>query len=256
MAEEVWLGGVHAVAALLKTEPERIRELRVLPGAGNERRRRLAERARRLGVAVASATRAELDRLAGPGHQGVAVRCRAGAVRDEHFLLRLLEELDHSPFLLVLDGVTDPHNLGACLRAADGAGADAVVAPRDRACGLTPTVRKVACGAAESVPFVAVTNLARTLAALREQGVWVVGLDAAAPRSLFEVDLAGPVALVLGAEGEGLRRLTREGCDHLVRLPMAGAVESLNVGVAAGICLYEGVRQRLARGEGRCPAPA
>ena len=148
------------------------------------------------------------------------------------------------PLLLILDGVQDPHNLGACLRTADAAGVSAVIAPRDRAVGLTPTVRKVACGAAEAIPFIQVTNIARTLRELKDRGIWLVGADGAAEMDIFSAGLRGPLGLVMGAEGEGLRRLTREHCDFLVRIPMAGTLESLNVSVATGICLFEAVRQR------------
>ena len=156
----------------------------------------------------------------------------------------ILAGLEVPPFLLILDGVQDPHNLGACLRTADAAGVHAVIVPRDKACGLTSTVRKVACGAAETVPFVQVTNLTRTLKALQQAGIWIIGTDLDTTQSLYDSDLTGPLALVLGAEGKGLRRLTREACDSLVKLPMQGTVQSLNVSVSAGICLYEALRQR------------
>jgi 23S rRNA (guanosine2251-2'-O)-methyltransferase len=167
--------------------------------------------------------------------------------RTEHDLHRLLDAAEQPPLLLVLDGVTDPHNLGACLRSADGAGATAVIAPKDKAVGLTPVVVKVASGAAESLPFIQVTNLARTLEALKLRGVWLIGLADSVPTTLFDTELSGPIALVLGSEGSGLRRLTQERCDLLASLPMRGCVESLNVSVAAGICLYEVVRRRLAK---------
>ncbi|MEW5994585.1 MAG: 23S rRNA (guanosine(2251)-2'-O)-methyltransferase RlmB [Candidatus Zixiibacteriota bacterium] len=164
--------------------------------------------------------------------------------RSESDLLQLLDELKQPPFLLILDCVQDPHNLGACLRTADAAGVQAVIVPKDRSVGLTDVVRTVACGAAERIPFIAVTNLARTLNQLKERGVWLVGTADGAPQSLYEVDLKGPLALVMGAEGKGLRRLTRECCDFLVHIPMLGTVECLNVSVAAGVCLFEAVRQR------------
>ena len=164
--------------------------------------------------------------------------------KDEAFLFDLIDGLDHAPFLLVLDHVQDPHNLGACLRTADGAGVDAVIVAKDRSAGLTDTVRTVACGAAESLPLVQVTNLARVLEQLKEQRIWVVGTADQAEKTIYEIDLSGPIALVMGSEGKGLRRLTAEKCDFLVRLPMLGRVESLNVSVATGICLYEVVRRR------------
>jgi 23S rRNA (guanosine2251-2'-O)-methyltransferase len=166
------------------------------------------------------------------------------AAKNEDDLFALLDGLQESPFLLILDCIQDPHNLGACLRSADAAGVHAVVVPKDRSVSLTDTVRQVACGAAEHVPLVMVTNLARTLEKLKEAGLWLVGTADDAPQSLYDIDLTGPLAIVMGAEGTGLRRLTREACDFLVRIPMAGAVECLNVSVAAGVCLFEAVRQR------------
>jgi 23S rRNA (guanosine2251-2'-O)-methyltransferase len=181
----------------------------------------------------------------GANHQGVVAWVQMASARSEQDLADILAAAEEPPLLLVLDGVTDPHNLGACLRSADGAGATAVIAPKDKAAGLTPVAVKVASGAAETMPFVQVTNLARTLDTLKEEGIWLVGLSDDAPRSLYETDLSGPVALVLGNEGSGLRRLTRERCDYLAALPMRGRVESLNVSVASGICLYEVARRRL-----------
>lgn len=174
-------------------------------------------------------------------HTDLAARV---GVQTENDLFTMLEELQTAPLVLVLDGVTDPHNLGACLRAADGAGADAVVVPKDRAVSLTPTVRTVACGAAEHIPLVQVTNLARTLRELKQAGLWIVGTVVDGDRTIYDCELSGPTAIVLGAEGPGIRRLTREQCDFLARIPMNGGVESLNVSVAAGVCLYEAVRQR------------
>lgn len=201
--------------------------------------------AEKAGVRPQPAARETLDRLSGGvAHQGIVLRVEPASPLDESDLEGLLSTLDGPPLLLVLDGVQDPHNLGACLRSADGAGVHAVIVPRDRACGLTPAARKVASGAAESVPLVQVTNLARTLRGLQQQGIWLVGLAGEAEQELYAVGLDGPLALVLGAEGHGLRRLTRELCDYLVRLPMLGAVDSLNVSVATGVCLYEALRQR------------
>ena len=202
------------------------------------------------GVTIADADDAHLEQLAGgERHQGVAAELVPRAADPETLLEEALESVTGAaPLLLVLDGVTDPHNLGACLRSADAAGVAAVIVPRDRAAGLTPVVRKVAAGAAETVPLVQVVNLARTLRDLRDRGVWLVGTADDAPRTLYDVDLRGPTTLVLGSEGEGMRRLTREACDELVSIPMAGAVESLNVSVATGVALYEAVRQRRGRG--------
>ena len=242
--QQEWVYGLHAVLALLKTEPDRVVELRLQRGRNDQRLGKIRSLAQTLQIPLAPASRDELETLAPGNHQGVVALCSQGEVRDEHFLFNLLENLARPPLLLILDGVTDPHNLGACLRTADGAGVDAVIAPKDRSVGITATVRKVACGAAETVPFVVVTNLARTLRALQESGLWVVGADGDAPGQLYSADLKGPLALVMGAEGDGMRRLTRDHCDLLVKLPMAGSVSSLNVSVATGVCLYEAVRQR------------
>jgi len=242
--------GLHAVEALLKHSHDSILELLVLQGRHDQRIEVLLERARRLGLRSKEVTRAELDELSGGAvHQGVLALCRELKLeRSEGFLNELLGGLTHPPFLLVLDGVTDPHNLGACLRSAEAAGVDAVIVPKDKSALITPVVRKVACGAAESLPFIAVTNLARCLKHLQdEHRIWVQGAAGEASQSLYQSDLKGPLALVLGSEGKGLRRLTREHCDNLFAIPMAGEVSSLNVSVATGICLFEAVRQRAAR---------
>ncbi len=239
--------GLNSLFGALKN-PGALSEIWLDEKRRDKRLGRLAEQAKKAGLTVQWVAREELDRLSDNArHQGAVARlaAEAAAVRNESFLEQLLTELDSPPLLLVLDGVQDPHNLGACLRTADAVGAHAVIAPRDRACGLTPTVRKVASGAAESVPFIQVTNLSRTLKMLRHAGVWVVGTamdESAGP--LYQARLDGPLALVLGAEGSGIRRLSRENCDQLVTIPMLGTVESLNVSVAAGVCLYEARRQR------------
>lgn len=240
------LYGLHAVQTVLTQSPERIVTLWLDTARQDQRLQQLAEMAKKAKVAVTWSERKALDRLAEEGrHQGAVAEIRGGEPRSEAFLEELLTSLQVPPFLLVLDGVTDPHNLGACLRTADAAGVHAVIAPRDRACSLNATVRKVASGAAETVPFVQVTNLARTLRTLRDNGVWVVGTALeGASGSLYQGRLTGPLALALGAEGQGLRRLTRENCDELVYIPMHGLVESLNVSVATGIALFEAVRQR------------
>jgi 23S rRNA (guanosine2251-2'-O)-methyltransferase len=240
--------GINAVRAALSQDETRtgVRELWLERSRRDRRLSELVELARAAGVAVRQHDRTALDHAsAGGNHQGALAWTEAPAARAEADLIQLLDAGPPDPLLLVLDGVTDPHNLGACLRCADGAGARAVIAPRDRACGLTATAVKVASGAAASVPFVQVTNLARTLAQLQDRGLWLVGLAGEAPASLFDLKLTGPLALVLGGEGKGLRRLTRERCDQLAALPMRGQVESLNVSVSAGIGLYEALRQRL-----------
>jgi len=239
--------GIHSVRVMLTRSPQRIRRLLLASAREDARLAEIRALAQRAGVQVAPADVATLDKLADGGrHQGVVAELQAQAGDPETQLEQALEGAGASPLLLVLDGVQDPHNLGACLRSADAAGVAAVIAPRDRAAGLTPVARKVAAGAAESVPFVSVVNLARTLRDLKERGVWLVGTADDAGQTLYDVDLTGPTAIVLGSEGEGMRRLTRETCDQLVSIPMAGAVESLNVSVATGVVLYEAVRQRRA----------
>jgi 23S rRNA (guanosine2251-2'-O)-methyltransferase len=239
--------GIHAVRVLLTRHAPRVRQLWLAEvREANPRLAELRALADAAGVRIVAAAADELEQLAQGGrHQGAVAALLPRAGDPETQLEEALEARgDAPPLLLVLDGVTDPHNLGACLRSADAAGVDAVIVPRDRAAGLTPVARKVAAGAAETVPLVAVVNLARTLRELRERGVWLVGTTDDAPRTLFDVDLRGPTALVMGGEGEGMRRLTRECCDELASLPMAGAVESLNVSVATGVALFEAVRQR------------
>ncbi len=237
--------GLHTVENLLSGDCAGVVEIWVQAKRRDARLERILKAAHRGRIPVHTEERQFLDQMvAGARHQGVVAEYRGVPPLAEPDLEPLLESLDGPPLLLVLDGVQDPHNLGACLRSADAAGVHAVIAPRDRAVGLTATVHKVASGAAQSVPFVQVANLARALARLRDRGVWVVGTADAADHSLYGADLRGPLALVLGGEGKGLRRLTREQCDLLVCIPMHGAVESLNVSVAAGVCLFEAVRQR------------
>jgi 23S rRNA (guanosine2251-2'-O)-methyltransferase len=237
------LFGFHAVTVRLKTAPESVIEIHVDATRRDARMRQFVERAKEAGARVVDSDDARLQKLVGTQrHQGVVAHVKPLAQR--HSLDDVLDAATGTPLVLVLDGVTDPHNLGACLRVADGAGAHAVVAPKDHAVGINATVAKVASGAAETVPYLMVTNLARTLGELKERDIRIVGTSDDAPSTLYEADLSGPVALVLGAEGAGLRQLTRKTCDELVRIPMQGAVESLNVSVASGICLYEALRQR------------
>lgn len=239
------LYGFHAVGVRLKTSPSSILELYVDPTRRDARMRQFVERAQEANLRTIEADSVRLARLCGShGHQGVVAR--VNALEQARSLDDLLDQLPagEPPLLLVLDGVTDPHNLGACLRVADGAGAHALIAPKDHAVGINATVAKVASGAAETVPYFMVTNLARTLNELKERSIWIVGTSDDAPQTLYQADLKGPTALVLGAEGKGMRQLTRKTCDALVSLPMKGAVESLNVSVASGICLYEAMRQR------------
>ncbi|MCP4865033.1 MAG: 23S rRNA (guanosine(2251)-2'-O)-methyltransferase RlmB [Alteromonas sp.] len=244
MAQQEWLYGLHAMQAVIENEPERLIEIWVLKGRDDERLINIVNQARRFGVSVQFCNRKVLDdKVKGEQHQGIVARAKPAKTLDESDLDRLLESTP-VPLLLVLDGVTDPHNIGACLRTADAAGAHALIVPKDKSGGLTGTARKVACGAAEVVPFIQVTNLSRTLKQLQDKGVWVIGTAGEAEQLIYDCKLSGPMALVMGAEGKGMRRLTRETCDELVKLPMAGSVSSLNVSVATGVCLYEIVRQR------------
>jgi 23S rRNA (guanosine2251-2'-O)-methyltransferase len=237
------LFGFHAVTVRLKTAPASVLEIHLDAKRRDARMRQFAERAREAGAKLIDSSDAQLTQLAGTArHQGVVARVTALVAR--HSLDDVLDDVKGAPLVLVLDGVTDPHNLGACLRVADGAGAHAVIAPKDHAVGLNATVAKVASGAAETVPYLMVTNLARSLNEMKERDIRIVGTSDDAERTIYDLDLSGPVALVLGAEGTGLRQLTRKTCDELVRIPMQGAVESLNVSVAAGVCLYEALRQR------------
>ena len=238
--------GVHAVRIMLERHPERVHSVRIAQQRDDPRVRAIDELARRHHRPVQRVEVRALQQLLGDvAHQGVAADITPLPPWSEDELLAALQNVS-APLLLALDGVQDPHNLGACLRSADACGALGVIVPRDRAAQVTPTVRKVAVGAAETTPVVAVTNLVRTLRLLKQAGLWVIGADAAGDRSAHQADLLGPVVLVLGAEGTGLRHLTRQTCDFLVRLPQLGAVESLNVSVAAGMLLYEAVRQRQA----------
>ena len=237
------LFGFHAVGVRLKTAPRSIIEIYFEPTRRDARMRQFIERATEAGVRLIEADGMRLAKLAGShGHQGVAARVEPLA--QTHSLDDLLDTIEGPPLLLVLDGVTDPHNLGACLRVADGAGAHAVIAPKDHAVGINATVAKVASGASETVPYFMVTNLARTLNELKERSIWCIGTSDGTTKTIYQADLKTPVALVMGAEGEGMRQLTRKTCDELVGIPMRGAVESLNVSVASGVCLYEALRQR------------
>jgi 23S rRNA (guanosine2251-2'-O)-methyltransferase len=235
--------GIHAVEAFLQRAPQDVLELFVMKDRDDKRMQPIIQLARQNGVSVQFCNRKTLDDMVGGQHQGVVAKARLQSTGNEADLAAIVAAND-KPFILILDGVTDPHNLGAILRSADAAGVHAVVAPKDRSVKLTSVVRKVACGAAESVPFITITNLARTMRELQDAGVWIVGTAGETETLVYDADLKGPLALVLGAEGEGLRRLTRETCDALVKIPMFGTVSSLNVSVAAGICLFEAVRQR------------
>ncbi len=240
--------GFHAVGVRIKTAPKSVLEVLFDSSRRDARMKQFIARAQDAGVRLVEADSLRIGKLAGShGHQGIAARVEA--MPQLHSIDELLEGLEAAgtvPLLLVLDSVTDPHNLGACLRVADGAGAHAVIAPKDHAAGINATVSKVASGAADTMPYFMVTNLSRTLNELKERSIWCVGTSDDAPRTLYQTDLKRPLALVLGAEGEGMRQLTRKTCDELISIPMAGAVESLNVSVASGVCLYEAMRQRIA----------
>ncbi|EGR0269035.1 23S rRNA (guanosine(2251)-2'-O)-methyltransferase RlmB [Vibrio alginolyticus] len=238
--------GIHAVKAVLEREPERFIEAYVLKGRQDDRLMPILNDLQVCGVSIQQMTRKTLDDKArGANHQGIIARVKPAKQLNENDIDDILAQHE-SPLLLVLDGVTDPHNLGACLRNADAAGATAIIVPKDRSAPMNATVSKVACGAAEVVPLIRVTNLARTMRTLQEKGIWFVGTAGEATHDIYQAKLNGPLAIVMGAEGDGMRRLTRETCDDLIKIPMAGSVSSLNVSVASGICLFEAVRQRIA----------
>ncbi len=253
--------GINAVGEMIKHNPKAVTQLYILDGRQDQRAQTIRDLAAKARLPLQLCNKADFAALlANPfkqlemdsnetpfdaiNHQGVLAECKPSQARDEAFLESLIKKSDHALLFLILDGVTDPHNLGACLRSADAAGADAVIIPKDNAVGLTPVVRKVASGAAETMPLVVVKNLARAIKNLQDAGVWVMGAAGEAEQSVFDLDFSGNIALAMGAEGGGLRRLTRERCDSLFKIPMAGAVESLNVSVAAGICVFEVLRQR------------
>ena len=243
-SKQFFIYGLHAVHALLEKEPGRITHLHIQKGREDQKMTALISIANQCGIGIESVSRQTLDKLThDANHQGVLAYCKQASVYQESDLKDIITRASVSPFFLILDGVQDPHNLGACFRSADAAGVHAIIAPKDRAVGITPIVSKVASGAAEIVPFVQVTNLVRAMEILKEQGVWLYGASAQAQLSLYQANLTGPVGIVLGAEGVGLRRLTEAHCDFLINIPMLGSVSSLNVSVAAGVCLFERVRQ-------------
>lgn len=245
--EKVLVFGLHAVNALLLKQPERVINLCVLQERHDQKMQALIDLAKARHIKVQLMSRRELDRMARDEvHQGIIANCKKAHSHSEDDLEKIIQNPNKKPFLLILDGIQDPHNLGACLRSADAAGVDAVLVPKDKSVGMTPTVSKVACGAAETIPFIQVTNLARTMRFLKDEGIWLFGAAGEAEKTLYQADLTMSLGLVLGAEGEGLRRLTRDHCDMLLNIPMQGSVSSLNVSVATGIFLFEALRQRSA----------
>ncbi|MFW5451182.1 MAG: 23S rRNA (guanosine(2251)-2'-O)-methyltransferase RlmB [Methylophagaceae bacterium] len=237
--------GLHAIQAALEVPVSRVKEIWLADEREDARIVALIKAAKKQGIIPQKIVREELDEMVPDArHQGAIARCTPLGNLDETDLFKLLDDLNEPPLLLILDGVQDPHNLGACMRTAEAAGAHAVIAPKDRASSLTNTALKVSSGAAERLPFIQITNLARVLRELQQRGIWLVGTSGESETSLFDADLKGPIAIVLGAEGRGIRRLTRENCDQVIFIPMQGGAESLNVSVAAGVCLFEAMRQR------------
>ena len=236
--------GIHAVTTLLQRTPDQVVEVWVQKGRLDARMQALLDLAEEHGLSVMEADKGLMNQKAEGNHQGIIALRKPVQGRSEKHLPDLLDGIQGDAFILILDGVTDPHNLGAVLRTADAAGVHIVIAPKDRSAPMNATVSKVACGAAEAVPYIQVTNLARTMKDLQERGVWIVGTAGEAEQNVYQQSLTGPLALVMGAEGQGMRRLTRENCDYLINIPMAGEVSSLNVSVATGVCLFEAVRQR------------
>ena len=242
---ESWIVGINPVEGALTNDASRVREVLVEQGQRNARVQELATRAKALNIPVHHRPREQLDKLAGEArHQGVVALYEAPPMGNENDILGLVEAAGQDALVLVLDGVTDPHNLGACLRSSAAANVTAVIVPKDRAVGLTPVVRRASAGGADRVPLIAATNLARALRTLKDAGVWITGLAGDTDTSIYSIDMKGPVALVLGSEGEGMRRLTRETCDFVAKIPMPGTMESLNVSVATGVVLFEALRQR------------
>jgi len=240
--------GLHAVQAVLKSAPQRVLEVFMVQGRNDQKLTKILHMAQSNEISCKIVDRKKLDEMVSEeNHQGVVALCKPGEIHDEKFLFELIDNLNEPAFVLILDGVTDPHNLGACMRTAEAAGVHVVVVPKDKSVGLTPVARKVACGAAEVLPLVPVTNLARTLKKLQEKGIWLFGAAGAAEASVYQANLTGNIGILMGAEGDGLRRLTQESCDHLINIPMAGTVSSLNVSVATGVVLFEAVRQRSAK---------
>lgn len=236
--------GLHAVTTLLQRSADQVVEIWVMKGRQDKRMQRILELAEEQGLLVREADKGLMNQKVDGNHQGIIALRKPVQGMSEKQLPDVLDKIEGHPFILILDGVTDPHNLGACIRTADAAGVHLVIAPKDKSAPLNATAAKVACGAAETVPYIQVTNLARTMKELQERGIWIGGTAGEAEQNIYQQNMTGPLALVMGAEGPGMRRLTREHCDFLVNIPMAGEVSSVNVSVATGICLFEAVRQR------------
>lgn len=246
-SKQDYVYGIHAVKAVVDSEPERIIEVYILKGREDAKFNALVSEITDLGLRVNTVSRKALDdKVFGGVHQGIVAKIKSSKILTDHELLDYLDKKE-TPFLLILDNVTDPHNLGACLRIADGAGVDAIICPRDKSAALTGVAKKVACGAAESVPVFYVTNLARTMKELKDRDIRIIGTAGETEKVIYDVELLGPLAIVMGSEDLGMRRITRENCDELVKIPMLGQVPSLNVSVATGICVFEALRQRLNR---------
>ncbi len=241
-----YIHGIHAVKSALKYDPTAIQEIMVDKRRSDDKSNAIISIAKKAGVTVSRLDKKELDKLAnGENHQGVIAVSVGSKPKSDKELTSFIQQLDHNPFLLILDGVQDPHNLGACLRTANAAGVDAVVIPKDNAVGMTSVVHKVSCGASHVVPVFQITNLSRTIKSLQKDGVWIIGTAGETDQSYLDIDYKGSIAVVMGAEGDGMRRLTKEACDYLVKIPMDGVVESLNVSVATGVVLFEAKRQRM-----------
>lgn len=237
--------GIHAVMTLLQRSPEKVTELWIMKSRDDKRMQKIIDLAEEQQIPIMETNKGLLNQKADGNHQGVIAMRQPQRGYSEKNLEEELDKIEGTPLILVLDGVTDPHNLGACLRTADAAGVHMVIAPKDNSAPLNAVASKIACGAAEAIPYIQVTNLSRTLKDLQQRGIWITGTAGEAKQSVYQADLKGPTALVMGAEGKGMRRLTREHCDYLINIPMAGEVSSLNVSVATGVCLFEIVRQRV-----------
>ena len=240
-----FIHGIHAVKSALKYDPTTIQEIMVDKRRSDDKSNAIIGAAKKAGVTVSRRDKKELDKLAdGENHQGVIAVSAGSKPKGDKELTDFIQQMEHNPFLLILDGVQDPHNLGACLRTANAAGVDAVIIPKDKAVGMTSVVHKVSCGASHVIPVFQITNLSRTMKSLQKEGVWIIGTAGETDQSYLDIDFKGSVAVVMGAEGDGMRRLTKEACDYLVKIPMEGVVESLNVSVATGVVLFEAKRQR------------